>query len=89
MVGRNNSRNNNDNEQDDYSADQAHPHLHILPPHLFANSVGSTTEALSGDCKVVGLILKGIEAFTTLRDLVDILFHHTNGIIDLLRRNAS
>jgi len=83
MAGRNNSRHDNDNEQDYNATDQAHPHFHIFPPHDFAHPICASAEALSGDSEVVGLVLEGIEAFTTLRDLVDVLFHHTNGIIDL------
>lgn len=38
------------------------------------------------DCKVVGLILEGVEAFTTFADLVNILAHYTNSVIDLLEK---
>ncbi len=60
-----------------------------LPPHLLANSVCPASEPLSRDCKIIGLILERIEAFTTLRDLVDVLSHHANGIVNLLRRYVS
>jgi hypothetical protein len=82
------SRYNNDNEQNDDSCNQAHSHLHVLPPHLLANSVGTTAEALSRDCKVVGLVLEGVETFTTLGDLVDVLAHYADGIIDLLDKRS-
>lgn len=55
-----------------------------LPPHLLADLVGTTTEALCTNGEVIGLGLKGIDPFTTLRDLVDVLAHHSDGVIDLL-----
>jgi len=55
-----------------------------LPPHCLADSVGSPTEALSGCRQVIGLILESIEAFATLRDLVNVVSHHTNSVINLL-----
>ena len=76
--------NNNDQNENDNADDQAHAHLHILPPHLLADSVGTATEALSGDSQVVGLILQGIQALATLGNLVDVVSHHTNGVVDLL-----
>ena len=76
--------NNNDQNENDNADDQAHAHLHILPPHLLADSVGAATEALSGDGQVVGLILQGSQALATLGNFVDVLSHHTNGVIDLL-----
>ena len=79
------TRGNNDDQSEDNNADnQAHAHLHILPPHLLADSVGTATEALSGDSQVVGLILQGIQALATLGNLVDVVSHHTNGVVDLL-----
>lgn len=89
MFGCNDSRNNNDNNQDYNNDDQADAHLHVLPPHLFSHSVGSAAEPLSGYSKVVCLILKGIETFTTLRHFVDILTHHTNGVVDLSLQSCS
>ena len=75
----------NDQQQNDDTDDQADTHLHILPPHLLANSVGTSAESLGGYSKLVGLIQKLADPFTTLRDLVDVVAHHTNGIVDLLR----
>jgi len=40
---------------------------------------------LGGDSQVVGLILEGIETFAALRDLVDVVTHHTDRVVDLLR----
>lgn len=72
----------NDNEDDDANTD-AHSHLHILPPHLLPDTVRAAPEALRRDGKVVGLILESIETFTSLRDLVDVLAHHIDGVVDL------
>lgn len=62
--------------------------LHIFPPHLLADSVGTPAESLSGHSQVVGLILQRVETFTTLGDLVDVLAHYTDGIIDLLSKRV-
>lgn len=55
-----------------------------LPPHLLSNAVRTSTEAMSRGSQVVGLILKGIETLAALGDLVDILAHNTDRVIDLL-----
>jgi len=61
-----------------------------LPPHLLAHPVGAPAEALGGGRQVVRLVLEMIEALATLRDLVDIVSHHTDGVVDLLaKRSAS
>ena len=78
-------RNDDDENQDNDTTNQARSHLHVLPPHLLADSVGATAEALGRDGQVVGLILQGIQALATLGNLVDVLSHHTNGVVDLLR----
>jgi hypothetical protein len=39
---------------------------------------------LRRDGQVVGLVLKGIESLATLGNLVDVVTHHTDGVIDLL-----
>lgn len=80
------SRHNDNDNQDDDNDDQANTHLHILPPHLFPHSVGSTAETLGGYSQIVRLILKRVEALTTLGDLVNVLTHHANGVVDLLSR---
>lgn len=77
--------NHDDQDENDDADDQPHPHLHVLPPHLLADSVGATAEALGRDGQVVGLILQGIQALATLGNFVDVLSHHTNGVVDLLQ----
>lgn len=49
-----------DDKEDDDADDQAHPHLHVLPPHLLSNAVGASSETLGGDGEVIGLVLKRI-----------------------------
>lgn len=83
------SRDDDDDEQDDDTNDQPHAHLHVLPPHLLADTVGAATEALSRSGEVVGLVLQRVETLSSLRDLVDVFSHHTNGVIDLLPSDVS
>lgn len=78
------TRNNDNNEKDDDTNDQAHSHLHVLPPHLLPDSVGTTAETLSGNGKVVGLVLQTVQVFSTLRDLVDVRAHDVDGRINFL-----
>ena len=54
------SRYNNDDDEDDQPNDDAHAHLHVFPPHLLPDSVCASSEALSRDCQVVGLVLERI-----------------------------
>lgn len=56
---------------------------------MFPYPIGTPTESLSGNSQVVGLVLQGIEPFATLGDFVDILTHHTDGVIDLLEKFKS
>ena len=53
-------RDNDDNEEDDDADNQAHAHLHILPPHLFPDSVCSSSETLGRDSEVICLILQRV-----------------------------
>lgn len=72
-------------EQNDDTDNDANAHLHVLPPHSFADAVGATAEALSTCRKVVGLILKRIEPCATLADLVDVVTHNADSGIDFLK----
>jgi hypothetical protein len=78
-----NSGEDDDEKQDNDANADADAHLDILPPHLLADPVGSAAEPLGRDGKVVGLVLKGIEVLATLRHLLDVLTHDTDGVIDL------
>lgn len=76
---------NDDNaEKDDDADDDADAHLDILPPHLLAHAIGTTAEALGGDGQVIRLILQGIKTLASLRHLVDVVPHDTDGVVDLL-----
>ena len=59
MVGLT-GRNNDDDEQDDDANDEAHAHLHVLPPHLLAHAICTPSEALGGYGEVVGLVLQRV-----------------------------
>lgn len=89
FVLRNNHRY-DDNHQQDYDAnDYAHAHFHVLPPHLLPDSIGATAEALSRDSEVVSLVLESVESCTAIGNLVDVLTHYANSIIDLLLDSRS
>jgi hypothetical protein len=75
-----------DDEQEDDADDQAHSHLHVLPPHLLSDSVGATSEALGRDGQVVRLVLQTVEALATLRDLVDVVAHDIDSRVDFLHK---
>lgn len=57
------------------------PHL---PPHLLANPIRTSAEALSRHGEIVRLVLQSIETLPTLRDLVDVVAHDTDRVVDLL-----
>lgn len=82
--GEHTSRDNDDHQQDYDGNDHAYAHLDVLPPHLLPHTVGSSAEALGRYSQVVGLVLERIETLSTLRNLVDVLPHHPDGVIDLL-----
>jgi hypothetical protein len=54
------SRYNDDDDENDQPDDYAHAHLHVFPPHLLPDSVCASSEALSRDCKVIGLVLERV-----------------------------
>ena len=76
---------NDDEQQDDDAHDQTSPHLHVLPPHLLADSVGTPPEALSADRQIIRLVLERVQALAPLRDLVDVLAHNADGVVNLLK----
>lgn len=53
-------------------------------PHLLPDSIGTSTEPLRGNSKIISLILKRIEPFAALRDFVDVVAHHAYCVVDLL-----
>jgi len=79
-----------DNHQkNDDANDYAHAHLHILPPHLLSDPVGPAAETQSRHRKIVGLILKTVQPSATVSDLIDVLPHDSDGIIDLRLNSRS
>lgn len=58
---------NDDDKQQEYNSnDEAHSHFHVLIPHGLPDAVCSTSEALCGYSEVIGLVLEGVQAFSTL-----------------------
>src|SRR3954462_6008993 len=77
-------RYNNDNKQDDDADDEAHAHLHVLPPHLLAHAVGPPSQALGRLAEVVRLVLQRVQACSSLRGFVDVGAHDADGAVDFL-----
>ena len=80
------TRDDDDEQKHNYAHNDPDPHLHVLPPHLLADSVGATTETLGGLVKVFGFVLKLVNVLATLSDGFEILFHNIDGIVDLLKK---
>ena len=78
------TRNDDDEQQHDYAHENPDPHLHVLPPHLFADPVGAAAETLRGLVEVLGFVLKLVDVFAALGDGLEILFHDVDCVIDLL-----
>lgn len=66
---------NDHNEKDDDANDDTNSHLHVFPPHLFPDPVRTFPETLRLSLQVVGLVLKGVEVFTTFVRRFDVLLH--------------
>lgn len=75
---------NDHHQQNDDANDNAHPHLHVFPPHLLPHPVGAATEAVGLRRKVVGLVLQVIKPLATLGDLVNVVLHRLDSAIDFL-----
>lgn len=75
---------NDHNEQDDDADNDANAHLHVFPPHLLSNFVGTSAETSGRGSQIIGLVLNVIDMFTTLRNFIDVVFHYANRVIDLL-----
>ena len=76
--------NDDDEQKHDYAHDDPDPHLHVLPPHLLADSVGAATEALGRLVQVFGLVLKLVYVLAALGYGFEVLFHDIDGVVDLL-----
>lgn len=77
------SQNDDENQSRD-SSNNPHPHLDILPAHIFSDAVGPASEAIGVVLQVVGLVLQNIEVLTALGKLVDVRLHGSGGSIELL-----
>lgn len=82
------TRDNDDEQEDDYAYDDPDPHLHILPPHLLADSVGAATEALGRLVQVLGFVLELVNVLAALGYGFEILLHDIDGVVDLLLSRA-
>ena len=82
-------RNDDNNKEDDNADDQTHAHLHILPPHLLPNTIGSTSKALCGSGEIFSLPLGIIDLIASNMHGIDVLLHYADGIIDLLLKVIS
>jgi len=83
VAGGDDGWNDDDENQNDDAGDEAHSHLHVLPPHLFADSVRAASEALRGNSKVVCLVLKSVKPLASLGDFVDVVSHNAHRVINL------
>lgn len=75
---------NDDNQYDNNSQDNTQSHLEVLPPHVFSDSIGASSEPLCTDGQVVGLVFYGVQSFTSFGDFVDVVSHDSDGVVDLL-----
>ena len=78
------TRDDDDEQKHDYAHDDPDPHLHVLPPHLLADSVGATTEALGGLVEIFGFVLELVDMLAALGYGFKVLFHDVDGVVDLL-----
>lgn len=74
----------NHNQHDNDAQDDAQTHLHVFPPHVLAHSVGTTAEALGADGKIICFVLDRVQALASFGNLVDVVSHDADGVVDLL-----
>lgn len=55
---------------------------------MLPDPICASAETLGGNCKIVGLVLKGIKTLAALGDFVDVVAHHTDCVVDLLERSV-
>ena len=82
------TRDDDDEQKHDYTHNDPDPHLHVLPPHLFAHSVGAATETLGGLVEVFGFVLKLVDVLAALGDGFEVLFHDIDGVVNLLEKES-
>lgn len=73
------TRYDDDQDQNNDAGNDAHAHLHVLPPHLLADTVGAPTETLGRYGQVVCLVLQIVDALATLVGHVDVVPHGVDG----------
>lgn len=73
------TRYDDDQDQDNDAGNDAHAHLHVLPPHLLADTVGAPTETLGRNGQVVCLVLQIVDSLATLVGHVDVVPHGVDG----------
>lgn len=78
------TRDDDDEQKHDYAHDDPDPHLHVLPPHLLADSVGATAEALGRLVEILGFVLELVDVLAALGYGFEIFFHDVDGVVDLL-----
>jgi len=84
-----NDRDDDNHQKNDDANDYAHAHLHVLPPHLLSDPIGPAAETQSRHSKIVSLILEAVQSGTTVSDLIDVLPHDSDGIVDLRLNSRS
>jgi len=77
-------RHNDDDQQDDDADNDAHAHLHVLPPHLLADAIRAATETVRLRRQRIGPVLQLVQVRATLVALDDVLPHLVDRGIDLL-----
>lgn len=68
MALRHTTGHDNDDQQYDNADNDAHPHLHVLPPHLLPHAVGAAPEAVGLLREVLGLVLQVVQALATFAE---------------------
>jgi len=75
--------NNNNNEDDEDGSSDDETHFHVFPPHVLPDPIRVAPETLSGNGKVVCLVLQGVQSLLALYNLGDIVSHDVDGVINL------
>ena len=78
----NNDRNNYNHQKNNNHKNKTHPHLQILPPHLFPNPIRASLETLRWDSQIVGFIFYRGKPLSTLSHLINIIPHYTDCIVN-------
>lgn len=71
------------NDEDNNTCEQAQSHLHILPPHALADTVGTALELARGLCQCVRLVLQTVKMLAALGHGVEIVLHYADRRVEL------